>query len=47
VWAQSPEFSGLLFSAGDGQHGHELWRSDGQADDAELVKDINPGPDHS
>jgi ELWxxDGT repeat protein len=33
----------LLFIANDGQHGRELWRSDGTAEGTQLVKDIFPG----
>ena len=35
----------LLFSANDGEHGIELWKYDGM--DLSLVKDINPGLEHS
>ena len=47
VYARSPAFTGLLFSADDGQHGQELWQSDGQQGGALLLKDINPGPEPS
>lgn len=33
----------LLFIANDGQHGRELWSSDGTAEGTRLVKDILPG----
>ena len=35
------------FYADDGIHGRELWRTDGTSDGTYLVKDINPGPNHS
>lgn len=34
----------LVFSAGDGLHGIELWRSDGTFAGTELLVDISPGP---
>lgn len=33
----------LFFSASDGAHGVELWKSDGSPDGTVLVKDIYPG----
>ena len=33
----------LYFSANDGKHGFELWRSDGTARGTRMVRDINPG----
>ena len=34
----------LYFTAADGVHGQELWRSDGTARGTRIVKDIVPGP---
>jgi large repetitive protein len=37
----------LYFRADDGEHGHELWRTDGTPDGTVLVKDIRPGREGS
>ena len=36
---------GVYFAADDGEHGSELWRSDGSDDGTTLVADVAPGPD--
>ncbi len=37
----------LLFFAHDGEHGYELWRSDGSEPGTYMVMDINPGANDS
>ena len=38
------QFNGeVYFRANDGEHGSELWKTDGTAEGTVLVKDINPG----
>jgi ELWxxDGT repeat protein len=37
----------LFFTASDGAHGQELWRSDGTAGGTDLLEDLRPGPESS
>ncbi|MBN2492892.1 MAG: hypothetical protein JXQ29_18730 [Planctomycetes bacterium] len=39
--------STLIFAAPDGQHGYELWQTDGTPAGTTLLKDITPGPGDS
>lgn len=40
------EFDGIVyFTAGDAEHGRELWRSDGTVGGTRLFADLRPGPD--
>lgn len=43
----TPVGSIVVFSADDGVHGRELWRSNGSNSGTVLVKDIEPGPHSS
>jgi ELWxxDGT repeat protein len=42
-----PGFQAVLFHANDGEHGIELWKSDGTGPGTILLRDIAPGPDDS
>jgi ELWxxDGT repeat protein len=37
----------IYFTANDGIHGAELWRTDGTEENTEMVKDVTPGKDSS
>jgi len=37
----------LFFSANNGTHGNELWKTDGNSSGTSLVKDLNPGIDEA
>ena len=37
----------LFFTADDGEHGYELWTSDGTREGTTMVADLAPGPDDS
>lgn len=45
VWIADPGL--LFFVAGDGEHGFELWRSNGTAAGTRLLRDLAPGPESS
>jgi ELWxxDGT repeat protein len=45
AWQAAPIGETLFFTANDGVHGHELWRSDGTEAGTTLVREIFPGPE--
>jgi ELWxxDGT repeat protein len=45
--ALSPAASGVVFAAGDTDHGRELWVTDGTVEGTRLLRDLRSGPESS